>query len=82
MEKKNLIFTVDPADYDGMVSIMDQYGDAEGIFTGHNDSGEGITVTVSQDDLMVTTCQKNGWVRKNIYYRDGTSEELFDGKWK
>ena len=32
-----------------------------------------------EDDKIVTmTSQSNGWMRKNIYYRDGSREETFE----
>lgn len=82
MERRNMQFTVDPTDFAGLVRIMDRYGDREGIFVGQNEEGEDMMVSVSHGDLTVTTFQKNGWTRKDVYFREGVSETLFEGKWK
>lgn len=51
---------------------------------GENEDGESQTITVGTDKEMgqffrVTTYQSNDWIRVNIYYEDGTTEELFEG---
>ena len=79
---REMQFTIDPTDFGGLVSIMDQYGGTDGIFVGHNEEGEDTLMSVSNGDITVTTFQKNGWIRKDVYFRDGVSETLFDRKWK
>lgn len=32
--------------------------------------------------IDVVNFQSNGWTRWNVYWRDGTREELFEGKWR
>ena len=49
---------------------------------GVNEDGERIVVgTGCTEDgeqyYWITTYQKNGWVRTNNYYEDGTVEELY-----
>ena len=39
-------------------------------------------ISVAKDRIDVVTFQSNGWTRRNVYWRDGTTEELFEGKWK
>lgn len=46
-----------------------------------NSNGEEVTVIVRSDSVEVTTFQHNRWVRQNIYWTDGTVEEMFDGRW-
>ena len=36
MEKKDLTFTFDPNDFDGMCELMDKYGDSDTMFMGVN----------------------------------------------
>ena len=79
MEKE--IFTLDPTDQDGICQIMDQYGDSETSFFGQNDNGEDIMISVFKEKIVTETFQSNGWSRKNIYNRDGTREELYEGRW-
>lgn len=81
-ERAENLFCVDPSDFDGMLEIMDAYGDTEMPFSGVNDEGEDVSISVFSDRIVVETYQSNGWVRENIFWRDGTREELFDGKWK
>ena len=52
---------------------------------GENEDGEDETIEIGADKEMgpffrVTTFQHNGWTRINIYYEDGTTEEIFEGK--
>lgn len=46
-----------------------------------NTDGELVTIHHIEDEdgarYEVTTSQNNGWERKNIYWKDGTVEELY-----
>ena len=50
--------------------------------TAKTESGEDVIVDAfTQDEKIVwhiATLQDNGWIRINLYYEDGTVEELFD----
>lgn len=81
-EIKPLTFMVDPSDYDGLRRIMDEHGDSEVPFFGDNENLEEVMVSVAKDRIDVVTFQNNGWTRRNVYWCDGTREELFEGKWK
>lgn len=48
-------------------------------FFGENEDGEFVSVEIYDDKIVVETTQKNDWIRKNFYWRDGTAEEMFDG---
>lgn len=72
---------VNPFDQKSLNALMDQYGDSTTMFPGTNENGETVHISIFYDKIVVVTLQENGWVRKNIYYRDGTREETFDGKW-
>ena len=83
MEAKKPIFEFDSTDLDGMIKIMQDYGDSEQPFGGKNENGEDVTISVSKNCIVVHPYQKNGWIRRNIYtLSDGDiiSEVLFDGK--
>ena len=71
----------DPSDLKSMRKLMDECGNCYAPFMGVNDDNEGTTTSVYSDKIIVVTFQKNGWTRKNIYYYDGSSDELFEGKW-
>jgi len=78
----NSTISFDPMDVKGMENLMEQYGNSEVPFSGKNENGEDVTISVFYDKIIVSTDQANGWVRKNIYHKDGTREESFDGKWR
>lgn len=73
---------VNPRDWDGMLELMDRFDEFKVPYMGENENGEFVQISVNKDNITVVTNQDNGWVRQNIYYRDFTTEELFDGKWK
>lgn len=66
---------------ENMLKLMDEKGDSDTAFLGSNENMEDTTTSISHDKIVHVTFQSNGWVRKNIYHRDGTCEEIFDGKW-
>lgn len=47
------------------------------IYVG-TDGDKNIILVKVAEELTITTCQSNGWLRKNIYYKDGTVEEMYD----
>lgn len=73
------MITIDPTDYDSIIKVMDSKAGMSG--NGKNEEGEDIMVEVGADYVCVTTFQYNHWIRLNYYWRDGTTEELYDGKW-
>ena len=44
---------------------------------GVDEDGEDVIVSIDDDCACVKTLQGNGWIRTNIYHRDGTVEELY-----
>lgn len=77
---KQILF--DPADQNGMIALMDAYGDSTSMYPGTNENGEDINISIFHEKIVVSTMQENGWNRINTYWRDGTREETFDGKWR
>lgn len=45
--------------------------------TAVNEDGENVIINCVDNCYRVTTLQKNGWCRTNIYHPDGTIEELY-----
>lgn len=45
---------------------------------GYNEDGEMVLVEVTEECVITTTYQKNGWIRKDYTYTDGYSEQLFE----
>ena len=60
-------------DYDELVQ---RYGYVESQ-VGVNEDGEAVIVTIDETNACLRTMQKNGWMRINIYYPDGMSEESY-----
>lgn len=73
----------DPTDRIGMLNLMAQYGESEEMMFGENEQGETTQISIFPDHIVLVTMQHNGWVRKNIYYRDSyDTEELYECRWK
>lgn len=76
----NNTINVNSDDLSSMIELMDKYNTTNGMLPGINELGERIMVSIFKDNIVVITYQKNGWVRENVYWRDGTCEEMFKGK--
>ena len=81
METQKLTFTVDPSDQAGMIKLMDKHGDSKTAFNGSDEEGNDTLISIYHDRIIILTFQSNGWIRKNNYWRDGTREELYEGRW-
>lgn len=63
----------------GRREMMQKY---QGVYSGTNEEGETIQLSICSQLMELTTFQKNGWVRINWYDAKGQpSGETFDGKW-
>ena len=78
MEKQQIY--LDTTDFDSMIALMDKYGDSQYPYFGENEDEEMVSISIFPDNIVTMTSQKNGWHRKNVYWRDGTREELFEGR--
>ena len=67
-----------PHSLEDMIALMDTYGDSDTMFPGVNEDGETVWISIFPDKIVTSTLQRNNWTRKNIYYRDGSSEELYE----
>lgn len=68
---------VDFKDRKHCLELMDEYGDTKMPFFGENTEGESVIIGITHDSIAVDTFQKNGWCRRNVLWRDGTTEELY-----
>ncbi len=74
---------IDFTDFDALRNLMDTHGETlDSMISAVNEEGEDQTISINPDNIVLDTCQNNGWVRRNIYWYDGDVEELFDGRWK
>lgn len=56
--------------------LYEQFGLVEGQI-GVNIDDEYVMLTIDEESATVSTLQENGWIRVNIFYPDGTEEELY-----
>lgn len=49
----------------------------EQIRASYNEHGENVVVYRTDDAIVTETYQDNGWIRVNIEYDDGYTEELY-----
>ena len=68
---------------EGRKKLIEEYGDSQFPFTGENEDGEMVHISIdTEGGIVLNTFQKNGWVRVNYYDKDGIAEgETFDGRW-
>lgn len=68
---------IDFNDFEQLQSLMNRADEFPTMLMGENDSGEFMTTSICDDCIVCETLQKNGWTRKNIYRREGTTEEIY-----
>ena len=74
-QKKEISF--DPNDRKGMISLMQKADEFDQPWVGENNEGERVLISVNHDNITTQTFQNNGWLRENVYWDNGTREELF-----
>ena len=71
------ILEIDFNDLEQIKQVCKKYCDTILPFCGKNVDGEHVIISVFEDKVVVSTLQKNGWTRTNIYYTDGVVEETY-----
>ena len=65
------------------ILLMKEFGDSKQVFSGINEDGEAILISIAKDSIAVKTNQSNGWVRVNYYDENGNPEgESFEGRYR
>lgn len=72
------MFEVDFSDLKACRKLMLDYGLSTMPYGGKNKEGEPVLINVYPDHITVYTSQKNGWLRINTIWKDGTTEEMFE----
>ena len=49
-----------------------------GLYSSVDENNDNIIIEVTNDYLKISTLQRNNWTRVNYYYKDGTTEELYE----
>ena len=74
---------LDTDDRESLVALMDELGsETDTLYSGVNESGETLHISIFPDKINVLVFQGNGWLRRSVYHRDGTSEEIYEGRWE
>lgn len=68
---------LDPNDWESMIALMNRHCEFDSAISAVNTNGEFVSISIYKDKIVSETLQHNNWVRKNVYYRDGTTEELY-----
>lgn len=68
--------------YEEMIELMKRHKEFDQMLFGMNEDGENTQVSINEDNIVISTYQRNGWIRENVYWRDGTVEELYEGRWE
>ena len=68
--------------YAELIELMNNEKKYPMVLLGENVNGEDTLIDIESDFIEVETYQKNGWIRRNVYWRDMTVEELYDGRWQ
>ena len=74
-EKKHI--ELDISDWTRMCKLIDRHEEFDSQYSGKNEQGQDVNISVNADSITVLTFQSNGWTRENIYHRDCTVEELY-----
>lgn len=72
---------IDFSDFNQLENLMSRHEEFQEMLFGKNEEGEDTITHINEDHIILETHQSNHWVRRNVYWKDGTVEELFDGKW-
>lgn len=51
---------------------------ALGTYTTKNENDENIIVEVTEENLKISTCQSNGWIKVKCYCKDHIIEEYYE----
>lgn len=71
----------DSSDRDGMVKLMNNNELYGHIILCINQNGESMHLSIQEDRIDAHVFQHNHWIRHMVYHRDGTVEEMYEGKW-
>ena len=61
-----------------MIEVMKHHKDFPLPISGINQDGENLIISINPHNITIQTCQHNDWLRTNVYYDDGTTEELYE----
>lgn len=71
----------DSSDRDGLIKLMDNHELYGHIILCTNQNGEGMHLSIQENRIDAHVFQHNHRIRHMVYHRDGTVEEMYEGKW-
>lgn len=83
MVKENATISVDFGNPAEVKKANEKYKNIDYMLSSVNQNGEKQLISFSEEGVIVTTFQHNGWTRENCYDVNGYCEyESFNGRWK
>lgn len=82
MSEEKKIVEFDSTDWPGMRKLMDRHAEFDTMLFSKNQNEETMHISIFEDRIICVVYQHNHWIRKMVYWRDGTVEELYEGKWE
>lgn len=70
------------ADPSQIQRAIKKYGETKYPIFAVNEKGESQIMSISSDCITIETLQKNHHIRKNVFWQDGTVEEMYCGTWE
>ncbi len=67
----------DPQNWKEITELIKRHEEFSEPWTGKNEEGETMQISVNKDNITVLTYQHNNWIRENVYHEDGTVEEMY-----
>lgn len=71
----------DSTDLDGLVKLMNNHELHGHIILCINQNGESMHLSIQEDRIDAHVFQHNHRIRHTVYHRNGTVEEMYEGKW-
>lgn len=81
-EKRPIWKDIDFSNGKQLLELMDHADEFPTMLSSRNEDDELVLVSINPDNIVVETYQKNLWIRKNIIWRDGSREEMYDASLK
>lgn len=72
------VFTFNPNNPDEIQRLINEYGDNKAVFNGKNGNDKDVTISICHEKVAISTCQHNGWMRKDVFYANGAHEIEFE----
>jgi len=68
---------------EGRRFMIREYGESKSMYSGNNELGERVYLSIAPNGMVLKTEQDNGWLRVNYYDENGFSTgETFEGRWR